>query len=127
MNQEIILNKDTMIVSETDEKGIIIYANEDFCKIAAYTKEELISKPHNILRHQDMPKAAFLDLWNHAKANKVWKGIVKNATKHGDYYWVNATVYSVIKKGGEKRLISVRIKPTKEEISSAISLYKTLI
>ena len=126
MNEEIILSKDTMIVSETNEKGIIIYANEDFCKIASYTKNEVIGQPHNILRHEDMPKAAFKDLWEHAKNNKVWKGIVKNKTKHGDYYWVNATVYSVIKKDLQTRYISVRIKPTKEEIQNAISLYKTL-
>ena len=126
MNQEIQLNKDTMIVSETDEKGIILYANDDFCTIAGYSKDDLIGQAHNIVRHKDMPKAAFKDLWEHAKNNKVWKGIVKNKTKHGDYYWVNATVYSVIKKDLQTRYISVRIKSTKEEIQNAISLYKTL-
>jgi len=126
MNNEITYSKDIMIVSETDTKGNILYANEDFCTIAGYTKDELIGQPHNILRHSDMPKAAFKDLWEHAKADKMWKGIVKNKAKNGDYYWVNATVFSVVKKNGEKRLLSVRIKPTKEEVESAIKLYKTL-
>ena len=126
MNNEITYSKDIMIVSETDIKGNILYANEDFCTIAGYTKDELIGQPHNILRHPDMPKAAFKDLWEHAKADKMWKGIVKNKAKNGDYYWVNATVFSVVKKNGEKRLLSVRIKPTKDEVESAIELYKTL-
>jgi len=126
MNKEICLDKDTMIVSETDEKGIIQYANDDFCSIAGYSKNELINKPHNIIRHKDMPKAAFKDLWAHMQANKVWHGIVKNSTKDGNYYWVNATAYSVIKENGEKRLLSVRVKPSKIEIENAIALYKTL-
>ena len=126
MNSEVVLNRDTMIVSETNTKGKIIYANEDFCTIAGYTKDELIGKPHNVLRHKDMPRAAFKDLWDHMKEGKLWKGLVKNITKDGDYYWVNATVYTVIKRDGEKRLISVRIKPTKKEIEDAIALYKTL-
>ena len=116
---EVKLNKDTLIVSETDEKGRIIYANEDFCKIAGYTKEELIGKPHNIVRHSDMPKWAFKDLWDTIKSGKVWNGIVKNATKDGGYYWVYATIYPSISSDGKKRYISVRVKPTDEEIKKA--------
>ena len=81
MQQEIELQKDTMIVSETDEKGIIVYANEDFCKIAGYTKDELIGQAHNFVRHPDMPKVAFKDLWETVKKNNIWNGIVKNKTK----------------------------------------------
>ncbi len=116
---EVKLNKDTLIVSETDEKGRIIYANEDFCKIAGYTKEELIGKPHNIVRHSDMPKWAFKDLWDTIKSGKVWNGIVKNATKDGGYYWVYATIYPSLSSDGKKRYISVRVKPTDEEIKKA--------
>ena len=123
---EIKLDKKTMIVSETDAKGIIIYANSDFCTIAGYTKEELIGKPHNIVRHPDMPKAAFEDLWTTIEEGKVWKGIVKNKTKQGDYYWVNATAYQSIDINGKKRYISVRVKPTLEEIKKAKELYKKL-
>lgn len=123
---EVKLDKKTMIVSETDERGIIIYANDDFCTIAGYTKEELIGQPHNIVRHPDMPKAAFEDLWTTIEDGKVWKGIVKNRTKQGDYYWVNATAYPSIDANGKKRYISVRVKPTDKEIEDAVNLYKSL-
>jgi len=126
MSKEIKLNKDTMIVSETDEKGIIIYANDDFCKMAGYTKEELIGQPHNLVRHEDMPKVAFEDLWKTIQSGNIWNGIVKNKTKNNDYYWVNATAYPSTNNDGKKRYISVRVKPTSKEISNADALYKTL-
>ena len=123
MNKEIILTKDIMIVSETDEKGNILYANADFCKIAGFSREELIGKPHNLVRHSDMPKDAFVDLWKTINNGNVWKGIVKNKTKQGEFYWVNATVYPSKTVDGRKRYISVRVKPTQEEIDIATKLY----
>ena len=126
MSKEIQIHKNTMIVSETDEKGIIIYANDDFCNIAGYSKEELIGKPHNLVRHEDMPKVAFQDLWNTVQSGKVWNGIVKNKTKSGDFYWVNATAYQSKTQDGKLRYISVRACPTNDEIKSAEALYKTL-
>ena len=116
MNKEIKLNKSTMIVSEADDKGIITYANDDFCNIAGYSKSELIGKPHNMVRHEDMPKAAFKDLWQTLESGKIWKGIVKNKTKQGDFYLVNATAYPSKTKDGKLRYISVRVCPTNEEI-----------
>ena len=126
MSQEVKLSIDTMIVSETDAKGNIIFANSDFCDIAGYTTEELIGKPHNTVRHKDMPKAAFEDLWKTIKSGNIWNGLVKNRTKNGGYYWVNATAYPSKNEKGELRYISVRIKPTDKEIEDAINLYKTL-
>jgi aerotaxis receptor len=126
MNNEIKLPKDIMIVSEADEKGVILYANDDFCKIAGFSRDELIGKPHNIVRHKDMPKAAFEDLWKTIKSGNIWHGIVKNNTKNGDYYWVNATAYPSKTVDGNIRYISVRVKPTNEEISNAINLYSKL-
>ncbi len=126
MEQEITLNRNTMIVSETDEKGIIVYANADFCSIAGYTKDELIGQPHNMVRHPDMPKAAFEDLWKTIQSGNVWKGIVKNRTKNGDFYWVNATAYPSKTHDGKIRYISVRVSPTQDEIKNAETLYKTL-
>ena len=67
MSKEIVLDNSVFLVSETDEKGNIIFANEDFCRIAEYSVNELIGKPHNIVRHKDMPKAAFKDLWDTIK------------------------------------------------------------
>ncbi len=126
MSREIELNKNTMIVSETDAKGMITYANDEFCLVAGYTKEELIGRPHNIVRHIDMPKVAFEDLWQTINTGKIWNGIVKNKTKTGDFYWVNATAYQSKTEDGNIRYISVRVKPTKEEIEKAEALYKSL-
>ena len=126
MSKELHLDESTMIVSETDIKGNIIYANSDFCTIAGFTKDELIGKPHNLVRHKDMPRAAFKDLWDTVKSGKTWNGRVKNITKNGDFYWVDATVYKVVKRNGEERYISVRSKPSSEQVRIAIELYKTL-
>jgi len=120
---EIKLEKDTLIVSETDEKGILIYANEEFCKISGYTKDELIGQDNNIVRHPDMPKETSLELWNAIQAGEIWNGIVKNKTKNGDFYWLNATAYSSKDANGNKRYISIRVKPTDDEVKNAIALY----
>ena len=126
MSKEIKLNKSTMIVSETNKKGIITYVNDDFCKISGYSKDELIGQPHNMVRHHDMPKVAFRGLWDTMKNGGTWKGIVKNFCKNGDFYWVAATAFPVVKKNGKMKLISIRTKPTKKEIESAHKLYKEL-
>jgi len=126
LEREIELDKDTIIVSETDEKGKILYANDDFCKICGYSKDELIGKPHNIVRHPDMPKAAFEDLWDTIKAGNQWTGIVKNLAKDGSFYWVHAKVFPSKKTDGSIKYISVRVKPTQDEIKNAENLYKTL-
>jgi aerotaxis receptor len=117
---EYTLSDTDFLVSQTDEKGKILFANEDFCKIAGYTLEELIGQPHNIVRHSDMPKAAFRDLWDTVKMGKVWKGYVKNATKNGGFYWVFATVYPNIACGdGEGGYMSCRRKASPAEIKKA--------
>ena len=124
---EVMLDKDSFLVSETDKKGLITYANDDFCKIAGYTLDEMLGKPHNIVRHPDMPRAAFKSLWDTVKSGKVWTGYVKNATKNGDYYWVFATVYPM-PEADERRggYMSCRRMANREEIATAEKLYKTL-
>ena len=124
MEIETELSKDIIIVTQTNEKGIIEFANEDFCKISGYSLSELIGNPHNMVRHKDMPKWAFEDLWKTIKSGKMWKGIVKNRTKNGGYYWVKANVYSSKNSDGTIRYISVRIKPTKDEVTKAILIYQ---
>jgi len=126
MERERTLTEDAFLVSETDEKGIITFANNDFCEIAGYKREELLGKPHNIVRHPDMPKAAFRDLWQTIQAGKVWTGIVKNAAKDGRYYWVYATVYPIISCGSKRGYISCRRMATRDEIKKAEELYKTM-
>lgn len=127
MSKETIINDDAFLVSETDEKGIIIFANEEFCKVAEYTKEELVGKPHNIVRHKDMPKAAFEDLWKTVKEGKVWQGFVKNATKNGGFYWVFATVYPYKNEAKEQCYMSIRRKPSREDIQKYEKLYKSMV
>ena len=126
MNKEIKLHKNTMIVSETDEKGVIVYANNDFCDIAGFSKNELIGKAHSMVRHEDMPKAAFEDLWKTIQNGRIWNGIVKNKTKNGNFYWVNATAYPSKTKDGKLRYISIRVCPTNQEIEQAKILYATM-
>lgn len=127
MEKEMILDDFAFLVSETDEKGIINFANDDFCNLAEYTVDELIGKPHNIVRHKDMPKAAFKDLWETVKSDKVWSGFVKNATRSGNYYWVFATVFPTITSNGEKGFLSCRRKATRQEIDEHTKLYTELI
>lgn len=88
-----------VIISRTDLKGIITYANETFCKISGYESSELVGRSHNILRHPDMPKSAFKEMWESIKSARAWSGYVKNMTKQGGFYWVYAEVSCVIKDG----------------------------
>ena len=121
---ELKLDLDSFLLSETDEKGIIKFANDEFCKFAEYTLEELIGKPHSIVRHSDMPKAAFEDLWETVKKGKTWKGFVKNSTKFGKYYWVFATVFPFVSSDGNKGYISCRRMASEEEINKYENIYK---
>jgi aerotaxis receptor len=124
--QETILNDDSFLVSETDAKGMVTFANEEFCKIAEYNLEELMGKNHNLVRHKDMPKAAFKDLWDTVKSGKVWQGYVKNSTKSGGYYWVFATVYPFKNEKNEQCYLSCRRKPSREDVEKYGELYKTM-
>lgn len=127
MEREYVLHETDFLVSQTDSKGVILFANEDFCKVAEYKLEELIGKPHNIVRHRDMPKEAFKDLWDTVQSGKVWTGYVKNATKSGGFYWVYATVYPNIACGASDHgYLSCRRKASEEEIRAAEILYKTM-
>ena len=125
-SEELKLNTDAFLLSETDEKGIIKFANDEFCKFAEYTLEELIGQPHNMVRHEDMPKAAFEDLWKTIKSGKPWKGFVKNKTKSGKYYWVFATVFPFISCDGSNGYISCRRMASDNEIEKYQNIYKNM-
>ncbi len=84
------------IMSKTDVSGRITYINEEFCKVAQYKEHELLGKPHNIVRHPDMPKEAFKDMWDTILDKKIWKGVVKNRAKDGSAYWVQATIVPIL-------------------------------
>jgi len=125
-NKEEVLDSASLFVSETNEKGIITYVNNSFAQIAGYNKSELIGMPHNCIRHPFMPGAAFADLWSTVSSGNTWDGIVINKTKSGGYYWVKANVYKSKNSDGSVKYISVRVKPSKNEIDAVIKLYPTL-
>ncbi|MGH2664738.1 PAS domain-containing protein [Flavobacterium sp.] len=87
-DREVDWNKNKVLLSKTDTKGTILYANEDFIDVSGYDEFELIGQPHNIIRHPDMPKVIFKFLWDSIKANKNIHAIIKNMSKTGRYYWV---------------------------------------
>ena len=124
--KEIIMDDHSLIISETDAHGVITFANDDFIRYSGFGWEELLGRPHNILRHPDLPKAAFKDLWKTIKTGQTWNGFVKNKTKRGEYYWVYATVSPITFENGETRYLSLRRKPTRQEIARYESLYKTM-
>jgi len=111
------------IISTTDLKGRITYVNQVFCDVAGYTEEELLGKAHNIVRHPDVPPAAFANLWEAMKADKPWRGIVKNRCKNGDHYWVDAYVTPLYENGRKIGYQSVRTKPSGDLVRKAQTIY----
>ena len=125
-NHENMMKDGAILASRTDLKGIITYANKAFVEISGFSKDELIGKNHNIVRHPDMPPEAFVDLWDTVQKGVPWVGFVKNRCKNGDYYWVKATVSPVIENGKIVEYMSVRTKPTRQQIEQAESLYQDI-
>ena len=118
--------KGCLIVSRTDTEGIITHVNESFVLMSGYEKSDLISQPHHILRHPDMPPAAYKDLWDTLNQGKKWHGYVKNLRKDGGYYWVYATAIPNIRKGKVLGYTSVRREPSRKKIEECIQLYPTM-
>lgn len=112
-----------LIVSRTDLAGNITHVNDAFVEISGYDIDELIGKPHYILRHPDMPKAAYKDLWSTAEAGQKWHGYVKNLCKDGSHYWVYATVVPNVRRGETVGYTSVRRKPSRSKIADATTQY----
>lgn len=116
------------IVSKTDLKGNITYCNQTFIDISGYKEAELIGAPHNILRHKDMPKAVFKLLWDRIQHKQGIYAYVKNMTKEGDYYWVNAYVTASFDQNGNIiGYYSIRRKPSKKAVEVVSELYKKMI
>ena len=126
--KEIVMRDDDFIVSKTDTKGRIIYANKIFVEFSGYTQCEILNKQHNIVRHPDMPRAVFNLLWDTIKSGEEFNGYVKNMSRDGSYYWVFANVTPSYDKN--KRNIgyySVRRKPSKEALNVIIPIYKEML
>ena len=120
---ETIVPKNELIISRTDLKGNITYANETFAEISGYSIEELIGKSHNIVRHPDMPKAIFEELWKSLKTKGSWNGIVKNIRKDTGFYWVYAEISGVLKNGVLIEYKSIRTPISFEEKQKQQLLY----
>ncbi len=124
--QELNYDVNKRIISSTDLKGLLTHVNQDFTEISGFTEDELLKKNHNIVRHPDMPPAAFQLLWDQLKAGKQWKGIVKNRCKNGDHYWVDAFVTPVKENGQVVGYESVRYKPKSADVERAQKTYKRI-
>ncbi len=122
-SNEVKIANDEIIVSKTNVKGIITYCDNSFVKISGFSEAELLGKNHNIIRHPDMPKAAFADMWQTLQSGKPWTGIVKNRCKNGDFYWVEANVTPIVENGKVSGYMSVRSKPSRDAIVAAEKLY----
>lgn len=116
-----------VIVSETDTKGIITYANRKFCEISGYTKEELVGQSHNIIRHPDMPKEAFAKVWSTIKGGQIWHGLVKNLRKDGRYYWVETEILPSKNELGEiTGYVAARKPASRQDIVETAATYKKM-
>lgn len=120
------LRDDQYLISRTDTAGRIIYANPAFVEISGFTFEELQGQPHNIVRHPDMPPAAYADLWNTLKAGESWLGVVKNRNKQGGFYWVLANATPIFEDGQLIAYSSVRVRASEAQIAMAEKLYANL-
>ncbi len=125
-DQETPLSENAQLVTATDLKGKITYCNQEFIDISGFTSDELIGSSHNIVRHPDMPTAAFKDLWSTLKQQKPWLGLVKNRSKNGNYYWVEAYVTPVLENDKIVGYESVRVKPKQASIDRAVKSYALL-
>ena len=124
---EQIITEQDLLVSKTDLKGIITEVNDDFIRISGYSKTELIGSSHNIVRHSDMPSAAFTDLWECLKQGQPWTGLVKNRTKSNKFYWVIANVTPYYENNQLIGFISVRRKADREQITKAENAYRQIL
>ncbi len=125
--KEVPISEMDFLISRTDLQGNITYVSDDFSKVCGYSKDELIGSPHNIVRHPDMPKSAFEEMWSTIKKGKKWSGIVKNRAKSGGYYWVSAEVSPFVKNNKVIGYKSVRKKAAEGQILEASLRYQQLI
>ena len=122
-NVERIMRDGEYIVSRTDRRGIITYANPYFYEISGFSEAEIIGQPHNVVRHPDMPAEAFKDLWETLQAGKPWTGYVKNRCKNGDHYWVVANATPIWENGQITGYLSVRTKPDRAAVEEVSKIY----
>ena len=126
-NSEIDYSGAINLISTTDPDSNITYTNQHFCDIAGYTADEMHEQPHNLIRHPDMPKQAFTQLWEYISSGRSWMGLVKNDCKHDGHYWVSAFVTPITNEQGQViEYQSVRSKPDREAVHRASTLYQKM-
>lgn len=123
-NNEVLMKTGTILVTRTDLKGIITFANDAFVDISGYSRDELLGENHNIVRHPDMPSAVFEEMWKTLKKGNPWHRLIKNRTKSGDFYWVSANIMPVFENAQVVSYMSVRHVPDRDEIREAEDLYR---
>ncbi|MBP0049885.1 methyl-accepting chemotaxis protein [Marinobacterium sp. AK62] len=114
------------LISTTDVQGNITHCNDVFINISGFSRDELLGQPHNLVRHPDMPEAAFQIMWEHLKAGRPWMGLVKNRCKNGDFYWVNAYVTPITEGGQTIGYESVRVCPSRKDVARAEAVYSAI-
>ena len=122
------------LITRTDKKGIITFASKAYRDMTKYSKDELIGKPHSIVRHPLMPEAAFKEMWDTIQQGKHWEGMVRNLRKDGKYYWVVVQIDPIDENGNTvydnpdkiAGYVAVRREPTREEIQEADKLYRAM-
>ncbi|KUZ09205.1 aerotaxis receptor Aer [Burkholderia diffusa] len=122
--QEFEFPDDVTLMSTTDADSIITYANTTFAYVSGFSNDELVGQPHNVVRHPDMPKEAFADMWATLKSGEPWTALVKNRRRNGDHYWVRANAVPVMRDGVPHGYLSVRTKAPRDEIAAADALYR---
>ncbi len=125
--RERVYPRGRLIVSRTDLKGIITHANDAFVEISGYSRDELLGQPHCILRHPDMPKAAYRDVWETLGSGRKWHGYVKNLCKDGTFYWVYATAVPNVCDGKVVGYASVRREPSRRKVEEMSALYEKML
>ena len=123
--QEYEVPENATLMSTTDTRSYVAYANEAFVEVSGFSRDEVIGQPHNLVRHPDMPPEAFADMWSTLKGGEPWTALVKNRRKNGDHYWVRANAIPVIREGRHEGYMSVRTKASREEIAAATALYRS--
>ncbi|ENU1225478.1 MULTISPECIES: methyl-accepting chemotaxis protein [Providencia] len=123
---EYVLDENITLMTTSDLQGNIVHANDFFVQVSGYELDELLTRPHNIIRHPDMPKEAFADMWATLKKGEPWTGIVKNRRKNGDHYWVRANITPVERKGVITGYMSIRTRATRQEIATVEPLYSAM-
>ncbi|MHA7880787.1 MAG: methyl-accepting chemotaxis protein [Saccharospirillum sp.] len=122
--KEFLFPPEQQLISMTDTKGIIRHCNDAFVEVSGFSEAELLGQPHNLIRHPDMPPAAYENMWRHLKAGQAWMGLVKNRRKNGDHYWVSAYVTPVTENGTIVGYESVRIKPERDDVARVEKVYE---